>query len=319
MQNWVIYSFPNQNGFKTIIPNDTEKDCFTFQPFEKQFPTIAFKGEEQAIELNNCKYPLDFKNSDKTKSTTQITYKKGFDIIKQAIIKGEVSKVILSKLVVKPFDSTNTFQLIQQLRNQFPSAFIYCVNHQETGSWIGATPELLLKEGEGIANTVALAGTKMTEEIKWTNKEYEEQNIVRNYIEEVMTKLGLSYQVSPLETIQSGKLFHLMNKIKIKLNNNSDLLGIINLLHPTPAIAGLPKEKSLDVIKKAEDHYRKYYCGVIGVTNKDISAYYVNLRCGQVQKNSITAYAGGGITSDSDFEAEWIESTEKSKSLLGLI
>jgi len=106
---------------------------------------------------------------------------------------------------------------------------------------------------------------------------------------------------------------------EIKLKSSSDIYEIASKLHPTPAISGFPKEKSISVIKKAEKHNRKYYCGIIGIKSKTEETYYVNLRCGEVTTTSIIAYAGGGITEGSNIDSEWKETEAKSESILGLI
>lgn len=320
MLNWVIYSEPDKNEFKTIREDLDGEDFFNFESFNNELLKIQFKGLEETINIRKCKYPINCKESYNIKSTTKDSYKNGFDIIKKAIHKREISKGILSKLVVKEFDYSKLFELIESLRNKFPSALIYCVNHIKTGVWIGATPELLLKKMSKIkATTVALAGTKTEEKAEWSEKEFNEQKVVLDYIESVLKTLNLEFKVSVLKTLQTGSLYHLINEIEIKLKSSSDIYEIASKLHPTPAISGFPKEKSISVIKKAEKHNRKYYCGIIGIKNKTKETYYVNLRCGEVTKSSIIAYAGGGITEGSNIDSEWKETEAKSESILGLI
>ena len=67
--------------------------------------------------------------------------------------------------------------------------------HPDYGLWMGASPELLVSEHNGIFKTVALAGTKpdtgeSTSQIAWSQKEIEEQAMVSRYIIDQFKKSG---------------------------------------------------------------------------------------------------------------------------------
>jgi isochorismate synthase len=106
-------------------------------------------------------------------------------------------------------------------------------------------------------------------------------------------------------------LKHLNTKIKATFTKDISVQEICKALHPTPAIAGFPKEKAVDFILKNEIHDRKYYSGMMGIESDMSSIYFVNIRCMQVCQNEIIIYAGCGITEDSDPEKEWEESENK--------
>ena len=104
--------------------------------------------------------------------------------------------------------------------------------------------------------------------------------------------------------------------------------NLINKLHPTPAVCGLPKEEAKDFILKNEGYHREFYTGFLGELNmpaeegiKDnkSTSLFVNLRCMKIQphskggNNSAIVYIGGGITKDSDPENEWKETVAKSE------
>ena len=90
-------------------------------------------------------------------------------------------------------------------------------------------------------------------------------------------------------------------------------------LHPTPAVCGIPLEKSRALILETEQHNRGYYTGFLGpVTAKSISLF-VNLRCMQVLPEKCVLYVGGGITRDSEMEKEWLETEAKAETLLSVI
>ncbi len=91
-------------------------------------------------------------------------------------------------------------------------------------------------------------------------------------------------------------------------------------MHPTPAVAGYPKQKAIDFILENENYNREFYTGYFGFINKDKSSkLFVNLRCMQIEKKKLSVYVGGGITKDSNPLNEWQETEDKSKTLLSVL
>ena len=99
------------------------------------------------------------------------------------------------------------------------------------------------------------------------------------------------------------------------------LKKLVEVLHPTAAICGLPTQIARDFILENEGYEREYYTGYLGewIPNQDGSseaALYVNLRCMKIEGSALDAasvYVGGGITAQSDPHDEWEETVEKSK------
>ena len=92
---------------------------------------------------------------------------------------------------------------------------------------------------------------------------------------------------------------------------------MIKNLHPTPAVGGIPKREGLDFISSNEKFKREYYSGYMGdVDLLGERNLYVNLRCAQLNKESISLYVGAGITAESDAELEWGETQNKAQTIL---
>ncbi len=120
-------------------------------------------------------------------------------------------------------------------------------------------------------------------------------------------------------TFRAGNIVHIKTDISARLVNKEDLGEIIKVLHPTPAICGLPKKESRDFILANEGYDRGYYSGFLGELNKDFaknsneaSDLFVNLRCMNLQNNTANLYIGCGITKDSIPEKEFFETVNKS-------
>ena len=209
-------------------------------------------------------------------------------------------------------------ELFDTLCDKYPSAFVFCFGTPETGIWIGASPELLLrKDGTGF-KSVSLAGTRPSgSKDSWNPKNLEEQEIVTLYIEKIFRECGLTPVRSTLGTKTAGPVEHLYTEITAVYNDSSPSLPF--LLSPTPALSGYPKSTAVKIIRNIEKHRRGCYGGFSGIYRKDGSFdFYVNLRSINVDSCRFALYAGGGITSLSDPDSEWEETCNKAKTLLDL-
>ena len=155
----------------------------------------------------------------------------------------------------------------------------------------------------------------------WGRKEKEEQKIVSEYIIKAFKKVTKTKPaVLGPETIAAGNLLHLRTTFTFKGLAKNKWPEVVAQLHPTPAVAGLPKKESIAFINKHEQADRSFYSGYLGPVNLDNEVnLFVNLRCMQVLKNKLAVHVGCGITADSKPALEWKESKMKSQTLLGVL
>jgi isochorismate synthase len=291
-------------------------------------------SEEIENQIKNTKEKFDFallKKSHNAQSTSAGDYinmvEKGIDFIKSE----EFYKVVPSK--IKNIESNNNINVGQAFVNaceKYPNAFVNLTFSTKTGLWFGASPETLIEDKKHeYFKTMALAGTQLKSEksiaeTTWTQKEIEEQAYVSRYIINCFKKIRLREfdEIGP-KTVQAGNLLHLKTTFKVhtELTNFPELGSVmLKLLHPTSAICGMPKEPALDFISKEEKHNRSYFSGFIGPVHLNgLSHLFVNLRCCQLNNQSVTFYAGAGITEDSKAEKEWEETEMKCKVLSEIV
>lgn len=250
----------------------------------------------------------------------------------EAIKKGAFSKVVLSRFdEVDLPNHLNIIELFQKACKTYPNAFVYLVNTQETGIWFGATPETLIsvKDKQHFLTT-SLAGTQKLDEnqslnsVAWTQKEIEEQAMVSRYIIDCLKKIRLrEFKELGPRTVRAGNLAHLRTEYHIDMKevNMPQLPGVmLDLLHPTSAVCGMPLQPALEFIRNHEDYNRELYSGFLGPVNiEDLTHLFVNLRCMKIVNGKARFYAGAGITEDSDPEKEFIETQLKMQTLKKLI
>ncbi len=265
-------------------------------------------------------------NEDAPSEQTETNFKAAVAKAVEAIRAEQMEKVVLSRN--RTFALPAAFESLtanENMRASYPHAFVSLVSVPGHGTWMGASPEVLVSiDKQQIFRTVALAGTQpATEHVAdaiWRQKEIEEQGMVERYILNCFKKLRLREytEVGP-KTVVAGRLMHLRTDFKVDLKEvEFPTLGtdMLRLLHPTSAICGLPKEPALDFIAAHEGYNRSYYSGFSGPINSPEGTHlYVNLRCMQLLSDAAVLYAGAGITGESSPEKEWQETEHKMQTM----
>ena len=323
---FVCYVKPNESIWNLLQQNTNEvieffgQAGFVFVPFhEGKQVVIPFEGNSF---LQGNLEKLEKKSAEN--STSESNQKEAFETLVSSgistIQKGEFDKVVLSRKIVLK-EKISIVESFHNMISTYPTAFRYLFFHPNIGLWMGATPEQLVKINQNQFETVALAGTQLfSENVIWATKEIVEQQFVTDYIVSKVKDKVNQLMVSDYETVKAGNLAHLKSFISGELTADFHANDLINNLHPTPAVCGLPKDNAIDFILKNEDYNRKYYTGFLGEFNKDNSTdLYVNLRCLEVENEIVNLYVGCGITKDSHPEKEFIETENKSKTMRNIL
>ena len=252
-------------------------------------------------------------------STSRSEYMQSIGLCIEELQAKKLYKVVLSKVITKTHNIQSWGKFFGKLCDSYPDAFKFIFYSEETGAWTGASPEILGSYDNSTFTTMALAGTrKCGTPGDWPGKDIREQGYVAQYIADTIRRTGLDFTMSGRFTKQAGGVEHLCNLFSLQCTSRH-AHGLIAKLHPTPALAGLPKQKAIELIRKAEHHDREYYGGYIGPFSPDEFHYFVNLRSMQFDNDKYRIFVGGGIVSDSVPESEWLETEAKSKTLLSLL
>ncbi len=299
-----------------------EQQGFVFAPFNNFDDTIYFPSSE-CVEFSVELIPAD--KIDHLKKTSSVAgnyfdlrsknehiklVQKTLDYLNE----GAAEKVVISRkedIVKKDMDIV---QLFDKMLSMYQNAYVYLWSHPKIGMWMGASPERLLTIKKSHFSTVALAGTKSNTEsnTNWGQKEKQEQKYVTDYILNKLKPLVKSIETNGPNTIKAGSLLHLKTVISGELIKDNSLKQIIEVLHPTPAVCGIPKKTAFEFILKNETYSRTFYTGYLGEINcNKKSELFVNLRCMEIENDQVSIYVGGGITKESIPENEWKETVEK--------
>ncbi len=328
---FVLYRKP---GEKTVIGifqhsdevnpvSDYSERGFVMAPFDKNGAPVILAPDEKRV--------VDFQDQIEThsKSVDIIEYGRQdhIELVRKAI--SAITKKELEKVVVSRSFNIETkkgcFEIFLDALNHYDNSLCYLWYHPKIGMWLGATPELFLKVNGHLIETVSLAGTiKAMNDKKpaWGTKESKEQQVVTDYIEKCFSKNLQKVFVSKPSTVKAGDLWHLKSTILGYAGSNFSIGDVIEDLHPTPAVCGLPRSRALEFIQENEGHQRSFYTGFMGELNQGPNSettLFVNLRCMKLEEKMVTIFVGGGITEDSNPESEWLETQFKSQTMLTLL
>jgi len=275
--------------------------------------------------------PSYYTTPDQPVSTSRESFVRLVERSISEVANGTFEKVVPSRAEVVALDpSFDVVPAFYALCAQNPNALVSFVSSPTIGSWIGATPEILVTvENRRIFKTVALAGTQpnrgqLLKDVAWTQKDIEEQALVERYIISCFKKIRLrEYDEQGPRTVVAGNLLHLKSEFKVDMQEtNFPQLGtvMLSLLHPTAAVCGTPLQAARHFLALHEGYDRQYYSGYLGPVNFSEGIHiFVNLRCAQLMNREGILYAGAGVTIDSVPTEELEETDIKFNTLRNII
>ncbi len=325
------------NWFKYRLPNTTEIICgasesivkglgngFVVAPFlnpNNFLLTIPFDfiPESKDIKAINSYLPL---------STSKSDYHREIKAIKDHL-DGKRGKTVAAR-VIRLDISIDINATFDSLCQSYTDAFVFAFSTSETGTWIGASPELLLRKDGEFLSTMALAGTRpwSEKEEKWDVKNYDEQAMVTEFIIDSLIRHSSTVTTGKTFTKKAGPIEHICTPIyaympqsdladEYEESYSNRLRLILTELSPTPALCGSDRSASLELIRKYEKFQREMYGGFCGPFELNhTTSFYVILRAAKCTDRCLSAFVGGGITPLSNPEDEWMETELKSKTIL---
>ena len=248
-----------------------------------------------------------------------------------AIRAGSLEKVVLARSVTVRTDiPARPFDLVSELRNGYPYSFSF--GWQEGDSvFVGASPELLVATSDLDLRANPLAGSaargssdqediRLGHALAASGKDRREHRFVvedmRARLEPLTDELAVPEPVlRKFPTVQ-----HLSTEITGRLSESHSVIQLSDVLHPTPAVGGTPREESLLFLDKIEEIDRGWYAGGIGwCDSTGDGEVAIALRCGLIRGTTAYLYAGAGIVADSDPMAELFETRLKFRPMLDLL
>lgn len=243
---------------------------------------------------------------------------------------GEFNKIVLARAQDLTADQPlHPLRVLNGLRQRFPDCYAFSLANGRGQSFIGASPERLVRVSKGVLETEALAGSirrgagasedaALAAALLRSEKDIREHRHVLAAITTRLGQLGLTPEFSAQPDLRKlANVQHLHTPVRAALPESVRLLAALEALHPTPAVGGAPLEAAVAAIRGLEGFPRGLYAGAIGWLNaRGGGEFFVGLRSALVEGATARVYAGAGIVAGSRPEKEFAETELKFKAML---
>ncbi|WP_338449203.1 isochorismate synthase [Niallia oryzisoli] len=259
-------------------------------------------------------------------------WKQSVTQVVEGLKKGPLKKVVLARELRLVFNRKIQIEpVLDRLLNEQKNSYVFALE-SEGDCFIGASPERLVKKDQDQVFSTCLAGSiargkneaedeQLGHSLLTDDKNLIEHQYVVDMIKEAMedtcskVTLPSKPQLLKLKHIQ-----HLYTPVIGKADEHTSLLSLVEKLHPTPALGGLPKMPAVAKIREVEELDRGFFAGPIGwLDYKGNGEFAVAIRSGLIQGNEASIFAGCGLVEDSIAETEYEETNIKFKPMLSAL
>lgn len=263
-----------------------------------------------------------------TSNFTHDAYKAAVNRAKEYIRAGDIFQVVPSQRWSQPF-ALPPFALYRSLRRTNPSPFMFFFNF---GGFqiVGASPEILVRLRGGEVTVRPIAGTRkrgLTEaedkaleaDLLSDTKELAEHLMLLDLGRNDVGRVARVGTVKPTEQFiieRYSHVMHIVSNVVGEIAEGEDALSALLAGLPAGTVSGAPKVRAMEIIDELEPEKRGVYGGGVGyfAANGEMD-FCIALRTGVLKDEVLYIQAGGGVVYDSDPEAEYQETVNKSGAL----
>ncbi len=251
----------------------------------------------------------------------------------QAIRDHHLKKVVIgSRMRINLYGQPSVAELLEHLATEYPTCVTFAFRETDGTVFFGSTPEWLVRSHNNIVHCDALAGsttrsqdlvqdTSLGKALLQDPKNRAEHQYVIEYIRQILQRFATEISVENTPQLQKlTNVQHLYTPITARITQRISPFEILETVHPTPAVGGIPSPEALRFIRDLEDYDRGYFAGPIGwLSTEDTMDIAVSLRSGLLRDDTLFLYAGAGIVRDSVPEEEYEELLLKYQPILSAI
>ncbi|HLR02077.1 MAG TPA: isochorismate synthase [Virgibacillus sp.] len=344
-------TFDNTNRHKTLwthFPHQSlripkwlmtkEKDTFyctvnTYVTPDSRLEDVLkdLHSEEHELFSNDCSYgkePFIQNIIEIQPEQWKETVQRAVDNIKS----GRLKKIVLAReLHVQLSNDANIASILEKFKESEEHSYIFAMEY-DRDCFIGATPERLVRMDREKVLSTCLAGTirrgetqeendGLKEELMNDEKNREEHDLVVQMIQETLSRYCHDIHMPDVPSVYPLKhLQHLYTPVNAMVSRGYHITDLVEGLHPTPALGGVPRDRALAFIRENEQLERGWYGAPLGWFDSNRNGEFaVGIRSGLVQGNRASLFAGCGIVEESDPEMEYEETKIKFSPMLSVV
>lgn len=238
----------------------------------------------------------------------------------QAIASGKYEKLVAARAtVVRAAQTIDAVDVAERMEREHPhcASFLF---RQPSATFVGSSPETLIDLRGGVLATHALAGSRRVAPdasdgplLLNSSKDRTEHDIVVRAIVRNLRPFATRIDVPDLPTTRRVRdIVHLDTPIRAEIRRGVHALDLVEALHPTPAVGGVPRLDAVDWIEAHEPLSRGWYAGLVGwLGSQGEAELAVAIRSALISGVEATLFAGAGIVAQSDASAEYEETELK--------
>ncbi len=223
---------------------------------------------------------------------------------------GSLQKVVLARAVQVDADADfDIAGVLAHLRRSQPG----CVVYGDRG-YVGASPELLIRKAGTSVLSRPLAGTGTdTAALVRSAKDAHEHGFVVDAVVRALARFCSDVRAEGPSPLELADVSHLATTVTGRTDSAATtVVDLLTALHPTPAVAGTPRDAALGTIEALERTDRGRYAGPCGwIDGSGDGEFILALRGGAIDGSRAVIHAGAGIVAGSDPESEWTETQHK--------
>ncbi len=236
------------------------------------------------------------------------------------IRRGDLRKVVLAQSLRLALDRpVDVPDALARLAETYPACYRFLIQPASGGTFYGATPERLVTLRGQTVETEALAGSigrgetqaedeSLADRLRTNEKDSHEHTLVVDTIRDQLDPITESVRTGDRGIRRLATVQHLQTPIRADLAGEQHVLSVVEALHPTPAVGGLPPDGALATIRDAEAFSRGWYAAPVGWFDEHgDGTFAVAIRSALADGDEATLFAGAGIVEDSDPSDEWDE------------
>ena len=242
-----------------------------------------------------------------------------------AIQDESLDKVVLARRVTLALrDSMDPLLVLNHLETATPGCYHFALRPADGPAFVGASPERLFRRDRRHVTSEAVAGTRprgqteaedraLRTELLQSPKERREHAFVEDAIRTHLQTVCHGPICSPHGTgeLALARGRHLHSRLTGTLRPETTTTDLLKVLHPTPAVGGVPTEKAVAAIRAQEPFDRGWYAGPVGWMGREAAEFAVGIRAGLVEESQIALFSGAGIVDGSTPDREWDEIEQK--------
>ncbi|WP_435098015.1 isochorismate synthase [Halorubrum sp. N11] len=264
------------------------------------------------------------------RTTSREAWRESVEAAVDRIRGGDLQKVVLAQALEADLgEAFPRAATLDRLAEKYPDCHRYYFEPDAGGSaFFGATPERLVALRGRTVETDALAGTTgrgetpaedewLAQELLDDAKNVHEHELVADTVREQLEPFAASISAGERRVRRLATVQHLHTPITAELSADRHVLDLVEALHPTPAVGGLPPDRALDTIHDTEPFDRGWYAAPVGwIDAAGNGAFAVAIRSAVATARQATLFAGVGLVADSDPDREWDEVQLKYRPIL---